>query len=253
MTNARMTRLLDPADQLAWLPDGPDDAGWATGFDRHGWEDSTWVLHAIWEQVGGEQLTHDERRRQRIEAGEVEPTVTGGVNLDEMSVDTGVTLGYRRDPGSGWSRLRWADLAGRMGFAVGQDRVVPPSNAWFPISSWQVAVQPPTEGSLDETSLRAVLEVLAVQSDPECYAFYAAVPTGDFDTPTLMHGPLDAVPELVTEMAMTPSNLWPADRSWLVYTDWDLWATRVSGPPALIRAIEAHPDLETVRWSPGSA
>nr|CTQ90460.1 hypothetical protein [Kibdelosporangium sp. MJ126-NF4] len=50
-------------------------------------------------------------------------------------------------------------------------------------------------------------------------------------------------------MSTTPSNLWPADRSWFVYTDWDLWATRISGPPELIAAVTAHSELETTRWS----
>nr|WP_052478157.1 hypothetical protein [Kibdelosporangium sp. MJ126-NF4]CEL16508.1 hypothetical protein [Kibdelosporangium sp. MJ126-NF4] len=72
---------------------------------------------------------------------------------------------------------------------------------------------------------------------------------GEFDNRTLLRGPLDAVPELVAEMSTTPSNLWPADRSWFVYTDWDLWATRISGPPELIAAVTAHSELETTRWS----
>ncbi|MCD2191717.1 hypothetical protein [Actinomycetospora soli] len=47
---------------------------------------------------------------------------------------------------------------------------------------------------------------------------------------------------------MTPDNVWPLDRSWLLTTDYDLWATRLAGPAALIAAIEADPELETTRF-----
>ena len=46
----------------------------------------------------------------------------------------------------------------------------------------------------------------------------------------------------------TPSNFWPSDRSWFVYTDWDLWGTKVSGPAVLINAIRSDPNLETLDW-----
>lgn len=46
----------------------------------------------------------------------------------------------------------------------------------------------------------------------------------------------------------TPSNWWPLDESWMVYTDWDLWATKVSGPSELITSIESDQDLECTRW-----
>ena len=51
-------------------------------------------------------------------------------------------------------------------------------------------------------------------------------------------------------MRSTPSNLWPTDKSWFVYTDWDLMATKVSGPAELVAAIEADDELESLRWEP---
>ena len=48
----------------------------------------------------------------------------------------------------------------------------------------------------------------------------------------------------------TPGNLWPDDRSWFVYTDADLMATKVSGSAALIAVLEGDPHLETLRWEP---
>ena len=54
-------------------------------------------------------------------------------------------------------------------------------------------------------------------------------------------------------LSCTPSNLWPDDRSWLVYTDADLMATKVSGSAALIAELVNDVHLETLRWQPPAA
>lgn len=143
-----------------------------------------------------------------------------------------------------------------MHFTLGADQPLPPCFRWFPISSWPVNIAPPVEGSLDETSMRALLRILAQHSDAAdetlCYAFYASLSSGDFDEQTLFSGPLGAIPDLVNgsdAMLATPSNIWPHDRSWFVYTDWDLWATRVSGSRWLTAEIAATPELEAFTWT----
>ncbi|MFI5495210.1 hypothetical protein [Actinoplanes sp. NPDC051859] len=119
-------------------------------------------------------------------------------------------------------------------------------------------ITPPTEGSLDEASLSALVDALArasgVGPDTSCFAFYGSVPANEYDRPTLFRGPLAAIQELVGSKAFqaSPSNIWPADRSWFVWTDWDLWASKVSGSPTLMAALRDHPDLETITWPPGS-
>ena len=45
----------------------------------------------------------------------------------------------------------------------------------------------------------------------------------------------------------SPANLWPADRTWLTFSDWDLCGTRVAGPPALVAVVEADELFETLR------
>ncbi|WP_116209649.1 hypothetical protein [Streptomyces olivoreticuli] len=45
----------------------------------------------------------------------------------------------------------------------------------------------------------------------------------------------------------SPSNLWPEDRSWIVYTDYDLWETKIVGPAALINALVGDTEIEAVR------
>ena len=38
------------------------------------------------------------------------------------------------------------------------------------------------------------------------------------------------------------------DRSWFIWTDYDLEGTKVSGSKPLVEAIKSHPTLETVDW-----
>ena len=47
----------------------------------------------------------------------------------------------------------------------------------------------------------------------------------------------------------TPNNFWPDDRSWLVLTSHDLWATQVFGSAELVASLEESADLETLRWA----
>lgn len=49
------------------------------------------------------------------------------------------------------------------------------------------------------------------------------------------------------EAEVSPSNLWARDRSWVLCTDYDLWATKVAGPPALVEALLGDTDIEAVR------
>ena len=50
----------------------------------------------------------------------------------------------------------------------------------------------------------------------------------------------------------SPSNLWTEDCSWVVCTDYDLWATKVAGPAALVEALLNDTEIEAVRlpWAP---
>ena len=48
----------------------------------------------------------------------------------------------------------------------------------------------------------------------------------------------------------TPSNWWAVNKTWMVFTDWDLWATKISGPVDLIESIRLNPELECIDWTP---
>lgn len=259
-----MNRIPEPDAELSWLNPwaGPESY---TGYDAGGWEASTWILHAMYENPDlPADVTHDEAHRARLAAGLAEPTIVNGVDLDERTTLTGIPLGFEARPAPAWRRVRWSDYATRGGRLLGGGQAVPPCHRWFPSSTWPVSMLPPPEGSLDEESLGALLPVLAGHSsgggETPCVAFYTPLATGDWTSPRLMSGPLRSIRDLVLgENALqrhgvrsTPSNFWPRDRSWFVWTDWDLQGTKVSGSAALITAVRAEPDLETITWPPGS-
>ena len=250
-----MERIDEGDKPLAWLLDRPPEEA-ATGYDAAGWECSTWVLHAMYRCADLAGLgSSDERHRQRVASGDVEPLIIGTVDVDQATTDTGVPLGFVSRPPDRWRRVLWSDyLAGLPGPA--RERTCPPSHCWFPHDSWPIAIAPPPEGSLDEASLHCLLETLsrhsAAGAGTEVFAFFASLPAGDFDSPHLWHGPLDEVPTLIDgyggPYAFSPSNLWPADRSWFVLTDYDLQGTKVSGSTELVEAVRSHPGLETAEW-----
>ncbi|MBN1174659.1 MAG: hypothetical protein JXA67_21025 [Micromonosporaceae bacterium] len=249
-----MSVVDDPETELAWLAGRPAEEG-LTGYDPDGWEESTWVLHAMYEHPElPDTVSHHQALKARLDAGVQQPLIVGGVNLDETTTVTGVPLGYVDDPGPSWQRLRWSRHAARLGVRLGAGQRVPPCHRWFPVTSWPVNIQPPSEGSLDATSLTALLDVLMSEAHSPatpCFVFYGSVPVNEFDRPTVLHGPLAAIGGLVVgedAFGSTPSNFWPADRSWFVWTDWDLWATKVSGSPGLVNAVRNHSDLETITW-----
>lgn len=109
---------------------------------------------------------------------------------------------------------------------------------------------PPGEGSLDDESFRALIDVLLERTRGQQIFFYPpALTTGIYDEGVVHEGALSEAFELVGEpQGFTPSNFCRADRAWFVYTDYDLLGTRVSGSKELIAAVEANPQLETLRW-----
>ncbi|WP_030294921.1 hypothetical protein [Streptomyces katrae] len=40
---------------------------------------------------------------------------------------------------------------------------------------------------------------------------------------------------------------WAHDRSWVLCTDHDMWATKLAGPAPLVEALLADPEIEAVR------
>jgi hypothetical protein len=235
----------DSANALEWL----GDIDGFCGYDAEGWERRVWVLHAMYEcddRPGG--LSHDEVRRIELRAGAVEPLIVANVNLDELpeAVVIGSALGASGDPGEGWRRLRWSELAARLNvdpFAL----EVPPCFRSFPYRSWPANI---AQGSLDREQFRSLLDCLARSStaewDTTCIAYRCPLRTGDFNNHTMHLCSLRELSHLYDDQAGAPNNIWPEDRQWFVYTDHDLWATKISGRSSLIDSLQGDSALEPV-------
>ncbi len=238
--------------ETEWL--GGKDADPGTGFDPQGWEASIWIAHSMYELSGLDVgYTHDDKRRANVASGLAEPALIGDFNFDDVGTVTGSGLGFAERPMKDWVRVRWAEMAQRLGTSLdGQE--FPPCFKWFPYKSWPASIEPPTEGSLDQCALEALTPHLErAAPSQECVAAYGIVTAVRDNVQQCFSGSVSGLRELIDPAESrigTPSNVWPRDRSWFVYTDWDLWGTKVSGPRSLIRALVEDETLETLRWPP---
>jgi hypothetical protein len=227
-----------------------------TGYDAVGWPAWAWIVNAMHETDSlPEGLTHDEVRRIEEGAGVEEPAVFGAVDLSALLRDatlTGAGLGWSSHPGAEWHRVRWSELAARHELELFRPNV-PPSHLSFPFKSWPVNIEPPTEGSLDVEQFSRLVDRLAEFSaagaTTQCFAYYSPLGTNEFDDVTLFRCDLGELRHVWEndEYEGSPSNIWPDDRSWFVYTDWDLTGTKISGTEELISSIETDDELEAVR------
>ncbi|SCC10886.1 hypothetical protein GA0061083_2704 [Pseudarthrobacter enclensis] len=251
------SHLKPSSDDLNWLV-ARSDGVYFTGCDASGWEDSTWILNAFYElPFGGPLPTHDELQKSRIVSGEEEPLIVAGVNVDDVTTSTGGGLGYQRRPATDWQRRTWSEMTARFP----QDRPAdgpPPCFRWFPVRDFPANIELPAEGSMSEEDFAELVAVLSRHSPtPRCSLYFADVFTWFADpseAPVYEANLLD-LPSVLKEASeddqvFTPANIWPSDRSWLVYTDYDLWATKVSGSSKLINELRTNSFLETLDWTP---
>ena len=248
-----MVRVVDES-LVSWLRHR-SDGGAVAGVDAAGWPANTWILHPMYERRDlRSDLSLDDVYRLRLIRRDQPDTVVDDVDVDELFAIGPVPENWREPPGQQWTRLRWRDLAQRLNIQLG-DSKFPPSGEWFPHTSFPANIVGLNEGSLDEGSLGTLIGHLGaldpLGSETSCLALYAPLSVGELDELVLFQGPLGSIPDLVDPdegRTGTPGNFWPLDHSWFVYTDWDLCATKVSGPASLIRALQADPDLETFDW-----
>ena len=218
------------ADDIAWLESlgASANGGWEP---RSGaFEDDIWVLHPMYENI-------------------------------TPNVKRGATPG---------ARVLWGELWRRNGVTLGEGMVHPPGIMWIvgPGAEFQKDgvfahenLYEPEEGTLDSETLAQLVPRLPEGSGP-IHAVWdvlaaARVPRGAVRSDVYEHIGVHATLDQILDVTAppggwlhTPSNFWPEDRSWLVFTDYDLWATRVYGTAELIASLEEAPDLETLRWSP---
>ncbi|MFE4973646.1 hypothetical protein ACFRAR_16230 [Kitasatospora sp. NPDC056651] len=154
-------------------------------------------------------------------------------------------------------RVRWNDVLARAGKRL-EDWLYTPSFRVFEGLDLPEGFERPDVGEIDRDSLDRLIEVLARHSPEgrrtECYWAQAAIE--DLGSPIpARRGRLDeaaAHHEACTWPGRTtgtqfPAHWWPLDGSWFVVTDWDLSATEVFGPAALIADLLADDGLDAVR------
>lgn len=247
------------ADAIGWLMEQMVSDDYFTGFEVTGWEDEAWILHSVYQSsMPYGEMTHDEIDRIEQSAGTIEPAMVGDVNVSGIGIATGVPLGYVPVPGDECTRVRWYELLGVPIDEVGREEVYPPSSYWFPYRSWPARIMPPPEGSMDELTYQRLLHDLADHSadgtDTECIAYYNLFgnkEVGNTDD-RFLGCSLEEIGGLVTgdePFHFTPASFWPEDRSWFVWTDWDLSGTKVSGSAELIAGLRADEQLEVISWS----
>ncbi|MFK0259253.1 hypothetical protein [Streptomyces sp. NPDC090445] len=234
-----------------WLRDLTSDDG-LTGFMPPALPDAAWVLHAMYEhELGPTDMSFIEYRRAVLMGGG--PDIIPGLDpADVCGADDG------EHPGPRWHRLRWTELARRTG-----DPVVPegrmPCHTSFPSitpGTWPVGIQAPPEGRMDRPDWNRLIDILTEHSpqgaDTPCLAYYNPLlqRAEDFDNLHIRSGALADAKVLYDhpeEDGWSPSNLWPRDRTWVLCTDHDLWATKVAGPAPLVRALLDDTEIEAVR------
>ena len=232
--------------------------------DATGWDDARWVLHAIYEEPArasgrdrpgrsrsarGEWYRRFTRSASRPASQQQELTRFEDPNPGPSSsrIVRPITWGMSGPISADVARLTWTDLAARLSIQLANHRY-PPGEMWFPDyrRTWPPHLYPPDEGSLDYRSFARLTEIITRFStdgaSTDCTVYDA--PRDDW----MAQGPLGEIGTLVGDdkrMRYSPSNWWPSNQGWMVYTDLDMWATKVSGTSALIAALDDDDWLET--------
>jgi hypothetical protein len=81
-----------------------------------------------------------------------------------------------------------------------------------------------------------------------CSCYYSPLAGRLGEEPMTLEGPLSEVVSTSLKQRFTPNNIWPDDRSWFVFTDADLWATKVSGSLELTKDLVQTGELETIAY-----
>ncbi|MFD8141916.1 hypothetical protein [Streptomyces sp. NPDC059708] len=247
--------------ETGWLRELADDDG-LTGFMPPALPDAAWVLHRMHaHELGPFDMTYAEYHRAFLNSKSGGHEIIPGLDPAEVFEDPADTFAPSKGehPGRRWHRLRWAELARRTGDPVAAEGLLPGHRS-FPslraAGGWPLDVAGPSEGTLERADWDRLIEILTEHApqgpDTRCLAYYTPLgqSTEEFDTPHVRAGRLadaKALYDHPEEDHWTPSNLWAEDRSWVLCTDYDLWATKLAGPSPLVEALLHDRDIEAVR------
>lgn len=254
--------------ETGWLRELADDDG-LTGFMPPAMPDAAWVLHSMYEhELGPTARSYVAYRRAFLNRDETGPEIIPGLDPAEVFADPSYTSAAPtgEHPGPRWRRLRWAELSRRTGDPVAAEGSLPghrsfPSLRAGMSAGWQVGIKAPSEGSLGRADWNQLVDILVEHGpqgpDTPCVAYYSPLlrMAEDFDNLHVRAGRLadaKALYDHPEEEFSSPSNLWARDRSWVLCTDYDLWATKVAGPAPLVAALLDDSVIEAVRlpWTP---
>lgn len=152
-------------------------------------------------------------------------------------------------------QARWNDVLAQVGKRL-EDWQFTPSFRVF--EGLDLPVEKPDMGEIDRDSLAHLVEILARHSPEghrtECYWAQAAIEDIGRPIPArrgrldeaLAHHDASTWPDRTTGIRF-PAHWWPVEGSWFVLTNWDLSATEVFGPAALIADLLTDDTLDAVR------
>jgi hypothetical protein len=255
MASVPSYEVIDGVEEVSWLFDAGNTDFLGTGVETPGFESKALILHAMWEHPEGHgHVSVDEAEKMAISRGGIEPLIIGDVNVSERSVATGIPIGATSRP-VGWKRIRWTELAHRWGVELALDLSVLPISCFqsrLKSGSWPAGILPPPAGSLDSETHAALLGILKPYTGEQDVFNYSAPaswygPHAGDGSPPLAVGPIESMLDLYQDSLHSGSgqNWWPADHSWLVYTDWDLTHTIVLGSNDAISAVINEPTIES--------
>ena len=247
-------RLLATLSECDWITEGVAGArgGTVAGCLPALFPAYAKIFHPIYEDlsVQDDQLTWDQADKASAAAPEPE-TETGRILADVLG---GSTLVYGgASPGARLVRIRWAELAGRLGVPFVPTLSAASFTRRFPSGSWPRHLVGPDEGSLAGPERDELISVLRGHTNAGriLYRFWFLATAG-WDRDKLFEGSLGEAslfPSDELGVRCTPTHWFPVDRSWLVCSDYDLTFSLIGGSEDLIRELLHHPVLECVRVS----
>ncbi|MFF1777968.1 hypothetical protein [Streptomyces virginiae] len=258
---AAARRPLAASAETGWLRELADGDG-LTGFMPPALPDAAWVLHSMYEhELAPFDMSYVEYRRAFLNSRSTDPEIVPGLDPAEVFTDPSNVFAPSRGehPGPRLRRLRWAELARRTGDPVAAEGRLPchtSSPSLREQGGRPLGITSPSEGSLDRADWDRLIEILTEHSpqgaDTRCLAYYTPLGQGadDFENLHVRAGRLadaKALYDHPDEEWWTPSNFWAHDRSWVLCTDYDLWATKLAGPTPLVEALLDDSQIEAVR------
>lgn len=208
------------------------------------------LFHPIHEDasIRTRTVTWDEEKRATPTPVETEPGKKALAAILSDSLLVGRRSGVEEPQGN---RVLWHTLAERYGLVFHPEFNPESFRKAFPTGSWPRYLLGPAEGTLDRKTCEALISVLKPFSHSQTIYFRFS----DYlmnDLPHLYSGDFGDLTAFLTKphFGGTPEYWWPGDRSWCVFTDWDLAFTLIGGSRAIVEACVTHPKLECMAVKP---